>query len=76
MKRSVLFVGALMLSIPFAGCDSSGSSSGTPGKAVPRSEDPHLPKEVREYEAKKEKEFADRAAKAAAKAAKTAHKGR
>jgi hypothetical protein len=75
MKRSVLFVGALVLSMPLAGCDSSGSS-GTPGKAVLRSEDSHLPKEVREYEAKKEQQFADRAAKAAAKASKAASKGR
>jgi hypothetical protein len=64
MKRFALLLGALALSIQAAGCGGSSGSATT----VPRSEDPNLPAEVREFEAKDAQRVADRAAKKAAKA--------
>jgi hypothetical protein len=65
MKRFALLFGALMLTIPGSGCGDT-SSSTTP---VSRAEDPQLPAEVREYEAKNAKRLADQAEKASLKKA-------
>ena len=63
---------ALVLSIQVTGC---GSGSGSSPTAVSRADDPNLPAEVREYEAKNAKRLADRAAKSSgAKSGKSASK--
>jgi hypothetical protein len=62
MKRfTLLFVAAVLL-INLTGC---GSGSASPATTVSRAEDPTLPSEVREYEAKNAKRLADQAEKAA-----------
>ncbi|MGP0068526.1 MAG: hypothetical protein ACLQGP_33620 [Isosphaeraceae bacterium] len=63
MKRIALLFGVLVLSIQVTGCGDGGSSSST---SVSRTEDPQLPAEVREYEAKNAKRLADRAEKSKA----------
>jgi hypothetical protein len=74
MKRSVLLLVVLMLSIPVIGCGGDAGSGGTT-KGVPRAEDPNLPAEVREYEAQNAKRLADLAEKKArARAGKSASK--
>lgn len=55
MNRSVLGIGALLLSMTVCGC---GGGGGTP---VSRAEDPRLPSEVREYEARNARRLAERA---------------
>ena len=57
MKRLPLLFGMVMVLVQLTGCGGGGSSP-----PVPRSEDPNLPAEVREYEAKQEKRWAERAA--------------
>ncbi|MGP0068524.1 MAG: hypothetical protein ACLQGP_33610 [Isosphaeraceae bacterium] len=75
MKRFALLFGVFVLSIQVTGC--GGGISGTSAAAIPRTEDPHLPAEVREWEAKNAKRLADRAEKAALKkAARSAAKHR
>ncbi len=74
MKRFVLPLAAVLLSIQLTGCGGESSSNATP---VPRADDPRLPAEVREYEAKNAKRLADRAEKSSrAKSGKSAAKNR
>jgi hypothetical protein len=76
MKRFALFLVALSLSIPVAGCGGD-SGGGSGSKVVSRVDDPNLPSEVREYEAKSAQRLAERAEKAShAKSAKSASKTR
>jgi hypothetical protein len=66
MKRFFILFSALVLAIPVTGCGEGSGGTTTP---VPRAEDTHLPKEVREWEAKNAKRLADQAEKAALKKA-------
>ena len=58
MKRLTLLLGVAMFSLSLYGCGEGGSP-----RTVPLSEDPNVPAEVREAEAKKEKQWAERAAR-------------
>ncbi len=62
MKRFTLLFVAAVLSIDLTGC---GSGSASPATSVSCADDPTLPAEVREYEAKNAKRLADQAEKAA-----------
>jgi hypothetical protein len=74
MKRFALLFLALVLSIQVAGCGSGSASSPT---VVSRAEDPNLPAEVREYEAKNAQRLAARAEKSSrARSGKSASKTR
>jgi hypothetical protein len=76
MKRFALLFVALVLSIQVAGCGSGSGSSSSP-TVVSRADDPNLPAEVREYEAKNAKRLADRAEKSSrAKSGNSASKNR
>jgi hypothetical protein len=75
MKRLVLLFGVLVLSIQPTGCGGDSGSTGMPKAQYSRAEDPNLPVEVREFEAKNAKRLADRAEKTSGgKAAQSAPK--
>jgi hypothetical protein len=70
MRRFAIFFGALVLTSQITGC---GGGSGASTTTASRADDPRLPAEVREYEARNAKRLAERAAtKAPGKPARSA----
>lgn len=66
MKRFALLLGVFVLSIPPVGCGTDGSGGGGDTAKYSRADDPTLPKEVREYEAKTAKRLEERGVKTSA----------
>ena len=68
MQRLSLVFGSLVLSTLFLGCGGSGGMGGGGANAVPQSQNPDLPDEVR-AEFKREEDMAKKAADRSAKSA-------
>lgn len=64
MKRFSLFLVALVVVIPFAGCESEGTGgAGGSSATVSNAPDPHVPGEAKAYQAKQAEKQAAAAAK-------------